>query len=729
MAINQSIYGDKRQWVPLYSGSSLKLPNFGDNMTTLREGYVAQRLKTDAKLNNSIVHSALGEESALSNLYYYYQGEAVYEDHFTETQYVFATGDSCVASNRYSFEPSSQASSTKLGMITPKTSTEGLGTRPIIDYDYKRLRAVIGVAVASTKNPNWSEIHGMSLHDYLTGETDTEPPVKYTTLYPYIKYAYINLYEKIGDSPYHNISYIGQKGIIIFNKVSLYKFFKNTATSTFSKGQSGLLIGTSVPSGYTPYSSTIRILGITSEYGGASDTIGGINKRYVNSFTDGVTVETEGNLTYCYREYDSGFEEYIKRQTACFGIQFVLSPDDLDIDLEDESTTKEDADKVYIGILDSNFVGHGDYVQGTAILTQPQYGLESADDSPYTPSSEEGEDDFGELNSLTHAFSGGGGGYTIYNLTEANMSLLMQWLNSTEAGETGQNYAQYLSSIKFSVFGMHTRGSEQTLRVAGELVNVGSTAVKGYTGYRVDVFTSSSFTFERYFNDFRDFEPYTQITLKLPFADTIKLNAGEWYNHTLSVRYAVDELTGTGSCMIYRDSLQYASVNCSMFIEVPVSALNSGTYNNALIQAKTSRNSALLGIGSTAVSLGASVSTANALGISASGVGLVGAIDRYKQAEYNLGHIPKSISHIGSAGDITDCFFEWRPNIIIERPQMLPYDKEAYADTVGYACLKTGTLSSFSGLTVCSEVKLSDFGATAEEKRLIKEALCKGVYL
>lgn len=724
MAVNQNIYGDKASWGKYNSNSKVRFPNFGNNLTSIKDGYDNNKLPLNTKLNNSIVHSALGSESALSHMHWYLDKEEFATDDFEATQFCFAFGYSSIAYNYTGFQKTSQIKASPLLMTAPVTNKTNLISTPVIDFDYKTLRAVIMVTAQQTDKVGATKIT-VSLKEYIT---------TYTESHPYIRQVHLNLYEKQGDS-FYLLNNQSQCGIMIFNNMSLYKPFKRDASTTWSKAQTGTLFGNIVPTQRTPKNSSIIILGVTSSYYGASATNDRIDSRYVNSFTDGVEIHTVQPdpafyiyETYCYRVYDSGFEEYIKRQTACFGIQFVLSPDDINIDLEDESTSEEDANKVYIGILDDNFVGHGDYVQGSAILAQPQYALESADESPYTPSAE-GEDDFGELGSLTHAFSGGGGGYTIYNLTENNMNLLMQWLNSTEAGETGQNYAQYLSSIKFSVFGMHTRGSEQTLRVAGELVNVGSTAVKGYTGYRVDVFTSGSFTFERYFNDFRDFEPYTQITLKLPFADTIKLNAGEWYEHTLSVRYAVDELTGTGSCMIYRDNLQYASVNCSMFIEVPVSALNSGTYNNALIQAKTSRNSALLGIGSTAVSLGASVSTSNAIGISASGVGLVGAIDRYKQAEYNLGHIPKSISHIGSAGDITDCFFEWRPNIIIERPQTLSYNKTAYADTVGYACLKTGTLSSFSGLTVCSEVKLSDFGATAEEKRMIKEALCKGVYL
>ena len=56
-------------------------------------------------------------------------------------------------------------------------------------------------------------------------------------------------------------------------------------------------------------------------------------------------------------------------------------------------------------------------------------------------------------------------------------------------------------------------------------------------------------------------------------------------------------------------------------------------------------------------------------------------------------------------------------------------DSSVYAHTVGYACLKMGKLSDFTGFTVCSNADLSGITATDAEKEQILRLLQSGVYV
>lgn len=706
MAVRQSIYGDKSSWIPIRQGSSVKLANFGDNTATIAKGFSEGKLQKDKGFNTSIVHSALGIESALSRMQVIKNKEVFAEDNNEQTMWSFACGggelhdvDATYTDNTYY-------------MLTPKTNQDVItsGAELITDFSYKTLRASIIVSAQDIITSTSTTVR-TDLKTYCEQFSGTHPIITSVAL---------ALYEKSGDS-FTPLYVRGLKGFIMHNS-SVYTTALRSASKTFGKGKIGALLGAQY--GTQADIATFNILGLLNqrlaEYR--------IYKTDINIISGDCKIHTDSDRAYIYIEYFEGFMEYAMHQAACFGIQFVTDTTYIDVDLESDETTEAEAENVYIGVLDADFIGHGDFINGKAILQNKQYGLESADESEYAPLEPE-DDDIGDLESMTHNISGGSGGLTIYNMNEANIVRLMQWLNSEESGETGQNYAQYISSVKYSAFGYHLRGSEETVKVGGQLVSVGGVAVKGIKGYRMDSVTTDAYPIERYWNDFRDFEPYTTIALKIPFADTIQLNCGEWYGHNLTVRYAVDEVSGTGIAIIYRDALQWMSVNVSMFTDVPLTSINAGTYHNALIQAKTTRNSALIGIGASALSVGASAASGNVVGAAASGAGLLTSIERYRQSDYALNHMTKSISRIGSSGDISDFYFEWRPNIIFERRRALTYDKTVYKNTVGYACLKTGKLSQFSGLTVCSDVKLSDFGATAEEKRMIKEALSKGVYL
>lgn len=710
MSVNTHVYGNKSTWLPIRQDSSVKLARFTESESIadniIKTAFTSGVFKADKPYDSSVAHSALGTESMLSHISTYKGGTLLTTDDNNSTPWSFATGTGGNMSHV-------QSVTTYSNVLTPKTHNNIINSacNPVVDFDYKTLRAVIKVRCYDA---DFSNPVNVDLATYISDYAASKPKVTC---------AYLELYDK-GTV----LSIQGYKGLIIHTDSTYTTNFKLTKDSDYFKnGHIGTYLGTWY--GSTGSNANITFYGLLNQNLGSAV----LNDNYIDIVAGDLdTVLDSDNRATFYKDYYDGFAEFCIRQVACFGIQFVLDTTYIDVDLEDPETSPDDANQVYIGVLDDSYIGHGDYVRGTAILKQQQYILESADASPYVSS---GDDAFdrGDLDSLTHSDISGTGGYTIYNLNDTMMSNLIIWLNSAESGEGGQNYSQYLMSIKYSPFGYHLKGDSETLKVAGHLVNVDTTAVTGCRAYRMDTFDTDTISIDRYYNNFLDFKPYTTMTLKIPFGDTLELDPGEWYGYGLKIRYAVDEITGTGAAMIYKVSsngaLQWSSVNVSMFVDVPVSALNAGTYHNALIQAKNTRNSALLGVATSSLSLGASIATGDAQATAMSGAGLVGSIAAAKQADYNLTHISKSISTVSSAGDISDSYFDWRPNLVIEHRKLLDFDKRVYRDTVGYACLKTVKLGSMSGFTVCSDVDLSGITATATEKAEIKAALQSGVYL
>lgn len=713
--VNESVYGARNTWITLTSGSTVKFANFGDNDATIRKGFSTEKLKPNKPYNNSIVHSALGNESAISRMRTFKGAEELSADNFDQLQWSFACGTTI-------FNPvDSTSTNNSMHMLAPITNSyiTNAVIYPVLTYAYNSMRAVIRVKAQENKTGGRAIDNSLSV--YCRDNS---------AAYPYITSIYLDVYEK-KNSAWSRMTTYGYLGYLIHNVTTYFSNIHATG-KTFQSG----IIGDVVGAKYGSQANVPEIIigGLLSQR--LAD--GRLWRSDIALVSGDFDVETDvDGRGHFYIEYYGGFKEYCMHQAACFGIQFVTDSQYATVDIEDPEITDEELNSVYIGVLDESYIGHGDFVNGERIFDTEQYDKD-AEQIEYDPNIESA--DFGDLETDFHILTGGNGGHTVYNMTENNLALLVKWAHSEDSGDTGQNYFDYITSVKFCPFGFTKRGDDETVKINGHLVNVDTTAVKGSKGYRADGYSCEPFTINRYFNDFRDFEPYTQISLKLPFADTIQLPTTEWYGHNLRVSYTVDEMTGTGIARVYRDGLVWLTVNCVVAIDVPLTVLNAGSYHNALIQAKTQRNSALIGIGMSAVSMGANISAGNYVGATLSGGGLVNAVDSFKQSDYNLHHITKPVAHVGGTGDITNYTASWYPQIVIERPYKFNYeskdspfvlDNAAYSETIGHACLKCDTLNKFTGFTVCADVNLSinGFNATAEEKATIENYLKSGVIL
>lgn len=329
----------------------------------------------------------------------------------------------------------------------------------------------------------------------------------------------------------------------------------------------------------------------------------------------------------------------------------------------------------------------------------------------------------------------------------------------------GTNPADYISSVIFYPANFncpYTASSFTSIKIGAVTMTfpLGLNEADYNAGYYKEY---SPITVPYYFNDFRDYAPYTVISLYVPFCGTVDLDPALFIGHTVTVRLLIDYLTGNCTGVIMRDNTAIDTISGSIGVSIPLTALANGSYQNAiksaeiaLKQAELQRKSAWLAAAGAVGAAVTGIASGNPLAIAGGIAGVVGAANaiesanlRKELAEYNIDHIAPSVDSVSAASPCNALGLDYDIHMLIRRcvsaeGETNGYDSGAYAATIGNACCISDVLGNFSGLTVCSNVKLDNvvsdviqigtdtFGgnaATAEEIELIRQALGNGVYM
>lgn len=220
-----------------------------------------------------------------------------------------------------------------------------------------------------------------------------------------------------------------------------------------------------------------------------------------------------------------------------------------------------------------------------------------------------------------------------------------------------------------------------------------------------------SITIEPYWDNYLDYNPYTKITLCLPFAGQVTLDPDEVMGKTISVTYRVDCLTGSFVCFVYIDGDkvlgQYAG-NCAL--SIPISAADYGRFNAAI--------------------LGVAASAASAFGAVASGgaKAIGGALADV--ASSGVQEIQDAKVHVAHSGGLTGApgfMGIQKPYLIIHRArQSVP---EGYGGFKGYPLNVTKTLGECSGFTSVREIHLDGIPLTEPELAELRGILEGGIII
>lgn len=457
--------------------------------------------------------------------------------------------------------------------------------------------------------------------------------------------------------------------------------------------------------------------------------------------------------------------EKILKMAACFGIPF--SP------TSKETFAAEFTDNdLYLPVIDENGIAHGEYTHGLRNVANSLYDLDGIRDINYDPAQSVDPNTYSDTTNWNNVnFRQAFTKRYILNSTQVAQLSGELWAaqSSKPADLDYQNYSvdEYLTNnpidtiVSLKYFPCTFSDVAPAIVHLGKYTtNIAATAL----GTSVRVIDFDPIAVWRHFGDFRDFEPYTQLSIYIPFCGVVPLKTADCMGKYVSVKLCIDTSTGAAAgFVIVSDTgsggLCIATANGTAAIDIPVSGLQSANISNAVFNAAATwaqtqlsnfpNNNILTQFDGTLGNIGrgfantfdlnnfkgalfggpmdalSAVTKLNPLKMWANGAEMELQNSR---AEYNLQHIQMPTRLIGSSAPALSSVMETAVRLIIYRPITDEKGLENYADTVGFATLQSGTVSQFSGFTV-GTIDVSGINATAAEKQAIAAAFANGVYL
>lgn len=203
-----------------------------------------------------------------------------------------------------------------------------------------------------------------------------------------------------------------------------------------------------------------------------------------------------------------------------------------------------------------------------------------------------------------------------------------------------------------------------------------------------------------------DYTPYTTLSIYLPFIGITELDANEFMNGAISVKYTVDVYTGT--CL--------AQVKCTRSGDMPDGATLytfSGNCSQQLPLTSGDATGVLRALINSA-GAGLSIATGGGLGVVAGAMSIAN----------NLAHDMLHVGHSGNLSANAGIMGIKKPYLIINRQR--PYTANAYNEYYGFPVNKTVYLNNCQGFTRLKSVRLKTI-ATEPERMEIENLLKEGV--
>ena len=444
------------------------------------------------------------------------------------------------------------------------------------------------------------------------------------------------------------------------------------------------------------------------------------------------------NIKYCM-PYSADNLKLIYKQIAYYGVFFL---GDGAGDFQNVALT---SNRVFCGTIEDG-ITYGRYTRGTDNAQQAQFTWTDTSQSPYDPSSVDpviydGSMDIYSnisVNTITNRYAMSALSYT--QIT----SKLWDALAGVPQGEQVTEYGldMFLTSdpIDSIVSLKYFPVSCDTGTAVHVYLGKYDTDISAYKAKNIIEYPCGSIPITARGN-WTDYE--TQIMLYLPFCGTVQIDPQLYMGRDVYVDYIIDCISGNCSAAVYvyadngnKCIIEIANGNCA--IDLPVTGIQQTTLDaqifNASEQIKQMRiNNNLQEIGNI-FGMMQNLMSGNVVGTAAAGVNAAQDINRAVHSEnvanYELQHMQVPLKMIGTTGPLTGYCMELAPTLIFIRPtRPADLDNDVYAHTIGYAQCKPCTVGSVSGYAEFTNVDLSGFSATVQEKQIIANALGSGIYV
>lgn len=234
--------------------------------------------------------------------------------------------------------------------------------------------------------------------------------------------------------------------------------------------------------------------------------------------------------------------------------------------------------------------------------------------------------------------------------------------------------------------------SQSSVTVATILVGNMDTGVTGNIVNTINPRVIGTVDVPAYYNNFLDYEPYTQCSIYLPFAGFKSLQSNYIIGHAVSVKYTYDVVTGSCKIAILSDNKTFAEFDAQCGIDLPLTSSNRAQIESAQL-----------------ASFVGAVTTGNIMPLLDTAI---------KTPTYNS---------TGSSNSTCAAQMRLKCFITVDRPVAdLPY---SFPHDVGVYCGITCQIGKLSGFTVCNpNVDLSGIPCLAAERDMLLDILTSGFY-
>ena len=263
----------------------------------------------------------------------------------------------------------------------------------------------------------------------------------------------------------------------------------------------------------------------------------------------------------------------------------------------------------------------------------------------------------------------------------------------------------------------------------------------------------------RTFNDWRDFEPYTKLSIYLPYIGRYPLKAERYYGKQVNIRYYIDIRTGLACACLIADGVLLDWFDGQIGTEMPITLTDYASYSQT--QINTILRNATLGIGAEGAvgnigvksaknamqasagaeaaqadplgsSLAAQTATKGSIGWTIGGFAAAGALVGAGVAMKTTYDLMKTgtaanTSVKGSSSSMINSFLPQYPTFMFE---ILEIDESPYLNELyGRPSNASGRIADFSGYLEAEDIMLICPIATDSERQEIIDLVRSGIYI
>lgn len=286
-----------------------------------------------------------------------------------------------------------------------------------------------------------------------------------------------------------------------------------------------------------------------------------------------------------------------------------------------------------------------------------------------------------------------------------------------------------------------TGSKEIKMNLCGAHLTTGVTC--HYSDSQFVTLNMGSINVKNYWDNCLDYDPYTRITLYLPYVGFVDLDTDEVMGKEITVKYNVDIVTGCCLALIIVDGsvlYQYPG-ECSC--QIPITSVSFDNFLQSAVQLGITAASgarAIKGAGASLAEAGGQVLATDDAGVQRLAMGDYDK-ERAKftgiKASVTDSLISASVgavlsakgqySHAGAMSSCAGILGTQKPFLIIKRPkQCLP---EGFEGIRGFPCNMKATLRDLEGYTEVGDIHLNIPNATVQEIVECEQFLKEGVYL